>query len=189
MKKIGIFGGTFDPPHNGHLLMANEVLYQAGLDEIWFMPNQIPPHKQNEDYTDSFHRVEMLKLAIQSNPSFKLVLVEMEREGPSYTFDTVSLLKQRYPNDQLFFIIGADMIEYLPKWYKLDELLNLIQFIGVKRPGFHVETPYPLLFADVPEFEVSSTMIRERFKSKKPTDYLIPDKVKKYVEENGLYES
>lgn len=63
MKKIGIFGGTFDPPHNGHLLMANEVLYQAGLDEIWFMPNQIPPHKQNEDYTDSFHRVEMLKLA------------------------------------------------------------------------------------------------------------------------------
>lgn len=67
MKKIGIFGGTFDPPHNGHLLMANEVLYQAGLDEIWFMPNQIPPHKQNEDYTDSFHRVEMLKLAIQSN--------------------------------------------------------------------------------------------------------------------------
>ncbi len=98
-------------------------------------------------------------------------------------------MKQRYPNDQLFFIIGADMIEYLPKWYKLDKLLNLIQFIGVKRPGFHVETPYPLLFADVPEFEVSSTMIRERFKSKKPTDYLIPDKVKKYVEENGLYES
>ncbi|MBL6008108.1 MULTISPECIES: nicotinate-nucleotide adenylyltransferase [Bacillus] len=189
MKKIGIFGGTFDPPHNGHLLMANEVLYQAELDEIWFMPNQIPPHKQDEDYTDSTHRVEMLKLAIQSNPSFKLQLAEMEREGPSYTFDTVSLLKQRYPNDQLFFIIGADMIEYLPKWYKLDELLNLIQFIGVKRPGFLVETPYPLLFADVPEFEVSSTMIRERFKSKKPTDYLIPDKVKKYVEENGLYES
>ncbi|KYD02040.1 nicotinate-nucleotide adenylyltransferase [Bacillus atrophaeus] len=189
MKKIGIFGGTFDPPHNGHLLMANEVLHQVGLDEIWFMPNQIPPHKQDADYTASIHRVEMLKLAIRSNPCFKLQLAEMEREGPSYTFDTVRLLKDRYPNEQLYFIIGADMIEFLPKWYKLDELLKLIQFIGVKRPGFHIETPYPLLFADVPEFEVSSTMIRERFKSKKPTDYLIPDEVKKYVEENGLYES
>lgn len=89
MKKIGIFGGTFDPPHNGHLLMANEVLHQAGLDEIWFMPNQIPPHKQDADYTASIHRVEMLKLAIRSNPCFKLQLAEMERKAlliPSIPF-------------------------------------------------------------------------------------------------------
>ncbi|AEB24792.1 MULTISPECIES: nicotinate-nucleotide adenylyltransferase [Bacillus] len=189
MRKIGIFGGTFDPPHNGHLLMANEVLHQAELDEVWFMPNQIPPHKQNEDFTDSRRRVEMLRLAISSNPGFKLELAEMEREGPSYTYDTVRLLKERHPNDKLFFIIGADMIEYLPKWYKLDELLKLIQFIGVRRPGYHIETPYPLLFADVPEFGVSSTMLRERLKAKKPTQYLMPDEVRQYIEENDLYES
>lgn len=189
MKKIGIFGGTFDPPHNGHLLMANEVLHQAELDEIWFMPNKIPPHKQNGDFTDSRHQVEMLKLAISSNSGFKLELAEMDRKGPSYTYDTVRLLKERHPNDKLFFIIGADMIEYLPKWYKLDELLTLIQFIGVRRPGYHIETPYPLLFADVPEFDVSSTMLRERLKAKKPTQYLMPDKVRQYIEENDLYES
>ncbi len=99
------------------------------------------------------------------------------------------MLKERHPNDKLFFIIGADMIEYLPKWYKLDELLTLIQFIGVRRPGYHIETPYPLLFADVPEFDVSSTMLRERLKAKKPTQYLMPDKVRQYIEENDLYES
>ncbi|MDA7026867.1 nicotinate-nucleotide adenylyltransferase [Bacillus sp. CLL-7-23] len=189
MRKIGVFGGTFDPPHNGHLLMANEVLYKLELDEIWFMPNQIPPHKQENAFSLSQHRVEMLKLAISERKQFKLETIELEREGPSYTFDTVSLLKQRYPKDQFYFIIGADMIEYLPKWSNIDELVNMIKFVGVKRPGYRIETPYPLVFVEVPAFEVSSSLLRDRFKHCQPTDYLIPDKVKLYVKENHLYET
>ncbi|ALC81695.1 MULTISPECIES: nicotinate-nucleotide adenylyltransferase [Bacillus] len=189
MKKIGIFGGTFDPPHNGHLLMANEVLHRLCLDEVWFLPNQIPPHKQEEKFSDSGHRIEMLKLAIESNPSFKLQLIEMERPGPSYTYDTMVLLKEKYPDYQFYFIIGADMVEYLPKWHKIDELLEIVQFTGVKRIGFHMDTPYPVRFVDVPEFEVSSTMIRDRVDKNEPINYLISEKVRRYIEENGLYES
>ncbi|MFN2745251.1 MULTISPECIES: nicotinate-nucleotide adenylyltransferase [Bacillus] len=189
MRKIGVFGGTFDPPHNGHLLMANEVLYKMGLDEIWFMPNQIPPHKQENSFSQSRHRVEMLKLAIKGKRNFKLETIELEREGPSYTYDTVCLLKKRYPNDEFYFIIGADMIEYLPKWSNIDKLIEMIQFVGVKRPGFQIETPYPLVFVDVPVFEVSSSLLRDRIKNRQPTDYLIPDDVKVYVKEHHLYET
>jgi nicotinate-nucleotide adenylyltransferase len=189
MRKIGIFGGTFDPPHNGHLLMASEVLHHLDLDEVWFLPNQIPPHKQGEAFSDSSHRIEMLKLAIESNPFFKLQLIEMERQGPSYTYDTMVLLRDKYPDHQFYFIIGADMVEYLPKWYKIDELVDIVQFTGVKRIGFHMETPYPVKFVDVPEFEVSSTMIRERVDKHEPINYLIPEKVRSYIEENGLYDT
>ncbi|MEC3605932.1 nicotinate-nucleotide adenylyltransferase [Bacillus glycinifermentans] len=189
MKKIGVFGGTFDPPHNGHLLMANEVLYKMDLDEIWFMPNQIPPHKQENSFSESHHRVEMLKIAISGKERFKLETIELERNGPSYTFDTIRLLKERYPDNQFYFIIGADMVEYLPKWSNIDKLVGEIQFVGVKRPGFQIDTPYPLVFVDVPEFEVSSSLLRERIKKHQPTDYLLPDEVKVYVKENRLYET
>ncbi|ASB88285.1 nicotinate-nucleotide adenylyltransferase [Bacillus sonorensis] len=189
MKKIGVFGGTFDPPHNGHLLMANEVLYKMELDEIWFMPNQIPPHKLENSFSLSRHRLEMLKLAISGKERFKVETIELEREGPSYTFDTVRLLKKRYPDHHFYFIIGADMIEYLPKWSHIDELVKEIQFVGVKRPGFQVDTPYPLVYVDVPAFEVSSSLLRDRIKNRQPTDYLIPDEVKVYVKENRLYET
>lgn len=101
-EKIGLFGGTFDPPHNGHLLMASEVRIQVGLDEIWFIPNHMPPHKTGRKRADSHHRIKMVEAAIQSNPYFRLELIEMEREGPSYTVDTVDLLKKRHPEDQFF---------------------------------------------------------------------------------------
>lgn len=131
----------------------------------------------------------MLKLAISGKEQFKLETIELEREGPSYTFDTVRLLKDRYPDHEFYFIIGADMVEYLPKWSNIDKLVNMIQFVGVKRPGFQIETPYPLVFVDVPIFEVSSSLLRDRIKNRQPTDYLIPDEVKVYVKENRLYET
>ncbi|MCZ2738058.1 nicotinate-nucleotide adenylyltransferase [Bacillus safensis] len=189
MKKIGLFGGTFDPPHNGHLLMASEVRIQVGLDEIWFIPNHMPPHKTGRKRADSHHRINMVEAAIQSNPFFRLELIEMEREGPSYTVDTVNLLKKRHPEDQFFFMIGADMVEYLPKWHRIDELLQMITFIGMKRPGYVGSTTYPLLFADVPAFDVSSTLIRQRIEQGKPVDYLIPKAVERYIKEHHLYES
>ncbi|MGM7721046.1 nicotinate-nucleotide adenylyltransferase [uncultured Metabacillus sp.] len=186
-KKIGLLGGTFDPPHFGHLLIASEVLHALQLAEIWFIPNQIPPHKQTEQFTNSKHRVNMLKLALTSNDQFKIDTIELEREGPSYTYDTLCLLSEQYPAYSFYFIIGADMIEYLPHWYKIEEVVKLVTFVGVKRPGYTTSTDYPVKEVEIPQFDVSSTMLRERIKTGENTAYLLPDDVKRYIEENRLY--
>ncbi|ANB57798.1 nicotinate (nicotinamide) nucleotide adenylyltransferase [Anoxybacillus sp. B7M1] len=189
MSKIGIFGGTFDPPHNGHLLMANEVLQALDLSEIWFMPNRIPPHKHDEQITDSADRLHMLELAISDHPQFKIETIELQREGPSYTYDTICQLKELYPKHQFYFIIGADMVEYLPNWYRIHELAHLVTFVGVGRPGFSLRTSYPLIEVESPEFAVSSSLIRERVREGKSIRYLVPERVRLYIEGKGLYES
>lgn len=188
-KKIGILGGTFDPPHVGHLIIANEVLNQLKLDEIHFMPNQEPPHKQLKSDTTSEQRVAMLKLAIQDHPAFFIETVELKRKGRSYSIDTLSILKRENPLHEYYFIIGADMVEYLPHWHKIDELLSLVTFVGVNRPHHHIETPYPIIEVKVPYIEISSTMIRDRIKGKQSFKYLTPDAVVDFIEGNGLYES
>lgn len=187
MKRIGILGGTFDPPHNGHLLIANEVLSALQLDEIWFMPNQEPPHKKKPDTVKNENRLQMLKLALQGNEQFKIETIEWERKGPSFTFDTMKILSLKYPKHGFYFIIGADMIEYLPKWHKIDELLELVKFVGVDRPSYSHETGYPVLYIDIPTIDVSSSLIRERLKSGKSARYLLPEPVLHYIKENHLY--
>jgi nicotinate-nucleotide adenylyltransferase len=189
MQRIGLFGGTFDPVHNGHLLMAGEVLNTLQLDEIWFLPNKIPPHKQDENTTSSTHRVAMLELATNDNEKFVLSTFELDRQGPSYTYDTIMLLKEEFPNVQFYFIIGADMVEFLPNWYNIDELIQIIQFVGVGRPGYDVKSPYPVMIVEAPQIDISSTMIRDKMKHRKNVDYILPASVKKYIEENHLYES
>ena len=186
-KKIGILGGTFDPPHLGHLLIASEVQHALALSEIWFIPNQIPPHKKNEHFTDSDHRLNMLKIAIKDHPEFSVSTIELEREGPSYTYDTLRLLREEFPEHAFYFIIGADMIEYLPNWHKVDEVIKLVTFVGVKRSGYQTNTPYPVIEVEIPQIEVSSTMLRERLKTGGNTDFLLPSDVKRYIEENRLY--
>ncbi|MFL6555593.1 MAG: nicotinate-nucleotide adenylyltransferase [Bacillus sp. (in: firmicutes)] len=189
MKKVGILGGTFDPPHYGHLLIANEVLSTLKLDEIWFMPNQEPPHKKKSDSIKNEDRLQMLDLAIQDNTAFRVETIELHRQGPSYTVDTMKMINDQYPDHQFFFIIGADMIEYLPKWHKIDELIKLVQFVGVERPEYSTKTDYPVRYVDVPAIDVSSSMIRDRVKNGKTVRYLLPDPVIKYIEEKHLYES
>jgi len=185
--KVGILGGTFDPPHYGHLLIANEVLSTLQLDEIWFMPNQEPPHKKKSDSIKNEDRLKMLELAICGNTAFRVETIELHRQGPSYTVDTMKMINDQYSDHQFFFIIGADMIEYLPKWYKIDELIKLVQFVGVKRPTYNSQTDYPVLCIDVPALEVSSSMIRDRVKNGKTIRYLLPDPVIQYIEEKHLY--
>lgn len=187
MKKIGILGGTFDPPHNGHLIIANEVLSELQLDEIWFMPNQEPPHKKKSESVKNEDRLQMIKQAIAGNNAFRIETIELEREGPSYTVDTMKIINEQYPNHQFYFIIGADMIEYLPKWHNIDELVKLVQFVGVERPDYSHQTDYPVLYVDVPAIEVSSSMIRDRLKMGKTVRYLLPDSVIQYIEEKHLY--
>jgi nicotinate-nucleotide adenylyltransferase len=187
MKKIGILGGTFDPPHYGHLLIANEVLSHLNLDEIWFMPNHEPPHKEKSESIKNEDRLKMLELAISDHSSFRIEKIELERSGRSYTVETMKILNERFKDVQFYFIIGADMIEYLPNWHQIEELVKIVKFVGVKRPKYSHETDYPVIYVDVPAFDVSSSMIRERFKTGKTVRYLLPDPVIHYIGEKHLY--
>jgi nicotinate-nucleotide adenylyltransferase len=189
MKKVGILGGTFDPPHHGHLLIANEVLSSLQLDEVWFMPNQEPPHKKKSETIKNEDRLQMLELAVKDNQQFQVESIELERSGPSFTIETIKILKSKYPDYQFFFIIGADMIEYLPKWHKINELVELVQFVGVDRPDYNHDTDYPIIYVDVPAIEVSSSLIRERLKKGKTVRYLLPEPVIEYIKECRLYET
>ncbi|WP_160721815.1 nicotinate-nucleotide adenylyltransferase [Bacillus sp. USDA818B3_A] len=189
MKKVGILGGTFDPPHYGHLLIANEVQSALELDKIWFMPNHEPPHKKKPESVEDEDRLHMLELAIAENANFSIQPIEMDRKGPSYTVDTMKILHTEYPDHQFYFIIGADMIEYLPKWHDIDILVNLVQFVGVKRKSYSHQTDYPVLYIDVPAIDVSSSMIRDRVKKGQSVRYLLPDSVIDYIEEKQLYGS
>lgn len=187
MRRIGILGGTFDPPHLGHLIIAEEVRLALGLEEIWFIPSQEPPHKNNA-FTSAVTRVEMVQKAIEGNSYFKLNTIEVDRLGRSYTSDTLKLLKNEHPDDSFYFIIGADMVEYLPKWYNINELLEMVSFIGVKRIGSELETPYPIKMVDIPYMEISSTMIRERICKSSSVKYYLPEAVIRYIKEKRLYE-
>lgn len=190
-KKIGILGGTFDPVHQVHLMVGEIARDQLQLDEIWFLPAYIPPHKQNKAISQPHHRMKMLQIAIGENPYFKVSSIELERgeEGkPSYTYETMMELKKAYPSYDFYFIIGGDMVEYLPKWYKIDELTSMIHFVALARPGYSLATHYPIIVADMPQLDVSSSMIRERVANGQTIRYLVPEGVRLYIKENHLYE-
>lgn len=187
--KIGLLGGTFDPPHFGHLIMAEEARVFGGLDEIWFLPAYIPPHK-SEHVTEAQFRIKMVEVAISSNSFFKLSSIEYERKGLSYTYDTILALKEQSPKNDFYFILGGDMVKDLPSWHRAEELKNLIKFIGITRPGFPVDqiVGFDLQLIEMPGIDISSTMIRERIEKKKPFRYFLPEEVRHYIEEKKLYE-
>ncbi|QDX93208.1 nicotinate-nucleotide adenylyltransferase [Brevibacillus laterosporus] len=191
MKRIGIMGGTFDPIHNAHLLIAEQAREKAKLDEVWFMPAHIPPHKQQKkSVANATHRAEMVRLAIRKHPQFRITMVELDREGPSYTADTMQQLVALHPDCQFNFIIGGDMVEMLPQWYAIEELVRLVRFIGFHRPQ---AAPQPskwttyVDFIEIPLWELSSTYIREQVQIGKSIRYLVPSAVECYIKESGLY--
>jgi len=186
-KRIGLLGGTFNPPHLGHLIMAEQVCTQLGLDRVDFMPDFQPPHIDPKQAIDAKHRVAMVQRAVMGNPNFGVELTEIKRGGKSYSYDTMVELHKRHPENQYYFIIGADMVAYLPKWYRITELTKLVQFVGVKRPGVKVHSSYPILWVDTPEIDVSSTLIRDKIAKHHSIRYLVPDPVCEYIEENKLY--
>ena len=189
MKKVCIFGGTFNPPHIGHLIMANEVYQALQLDEIRFMPNAIPPHKEAVNLGSTKQRSDMVQLAIQPFPYFSIEPIELLRGGRSYTYDTMVELQCKEPDTQFSFLIGGDMIASLESWYRIDELVKIVQLIGVKRPGYEVKTKYPVLQIEVPQIDLSSTILRKRIALKQDVSLLIPDAVQDYIRQENLYES
>ncbi|MFD1484168.1 nicotinate-nucleotide adenylyltransferase [Lacticaseibacillus baoqingensis] len=186
-KQVGLFGGTFNPIHNGHLIMAEAVGTQLGLKQVCFMPDNQPPHVDHKAAIPAKHRLAMLEAAIHDNPLFGLELCELQRGGVSYSYDTLVALKKLHPDTDYYFIIGADMVNYLPKWYRIDDLVKLVTFVGVKRRGYAPQSPYPILWVDAPLIEISSTEIRQRVAAGQSIRYLVPEPVRAYIEKEGLY--
>ena len=187
MKKVGLFGGTFNPIHIGHLIMANEVYAALELDEVRFMPNATAPHKEMATSATIEQRLQMVELAIEGIPHFKVERFEIERGGVSYTYDTMKAMRDREPDVEFYFIIGGDMIDSLHTWYRIDELLKLVHFVGVKRPGSKAKTTYKVQMVEAPEINLSSTFIRNRLKQKTRVHFLMPTAVESYIRKEGLY--
>ena len=188
MKRVGILGGTFNPPHIGHLICANEALHALKLDEVRFMPNAIAPHKQHREDATTFNRIQMLEMMIKPYPYFKIEKIEIERGGVSYTYDTMVELCEREPDVQFYFIIGGDMIDTLETWYNIDELVKLVKFVGFKRPGStSSNSNYTVQMIEAPEIDLSSTLIRHRLATGGTLKFLLPEGVEAYIRKEGLY--
>lgn len=186
-KQIGILGGNFNPVHNAHLVVADQVRQQLGLDQVLLMPEYKPPHVDKKETIDEKHRLAMLELAIEGVSGLSIETLELERQGISYTYDTMKLLTKQNPDVDYYFIIGADMVDYLPKWHRIDELLGLVQFVGVQRPRYKVGTSYPIIWVDVPLMDISSSMVRDFLKKGRTPNYLLPKPVLDYIQKEGLY--
>lgn len=187
MKKVGILGGTFNPPHIGHVIMANEALNALRLDEVRFMPNAIAPHKRMDDDASIENRLYMVELVSKLHPHFTIETFELERGGISYTYDTMVALQEREPDVQFYFIIGGDMIDSLHTWYKIEELVQIVHFVGLKRPGTLSKTYYDVVMVEAPEIDLSSTLIRKRLHTGGTLKFLLPDEVEAYIRKEGLY--
>ena len=187
--KIGIMGGTFDPIHNGHLMLGRYARDLYELDEIWFMPNNIPPHKKHDLTVTNENRKEMLELICSKAPYFHLETYELERDEVSYTIDTMRHLTKISSDVQFYFIVGGDMIEYLPKFKGIDELSSLVEFIGVTRQGYETTSPYSIHLVDMPTVAISSSFIRKRVKNNQTIKFMVPEEIENYIKEKHLYES
>lgn len=192
MKKIGIFGGTFNPIHQGHLIVASYIYEKAGLDKLIFMPAGNPPQKTGEE--DFFHRLAMIDLAIKDDPRMGSTDIE-NTEETSYTYNIMDKLR-RHCEDDLYFIMGADSIENIGSWYRFEDLLRENKFIVTTRPGYQVKRATRDLvgiytdridYTEGPMVDISSTKIRNKIQEGKSIKYLLPKEVEDYIYDKGLY--
>jgi nicotinate-nucleotide adenylyltransferase len=191
--RIGIFGGTFDPVHLGHLVMAEQCREQAGLDQVWFVPAARPPHKPEGELTAFARRVEMLQLALAGQPAFRVEELEKDRPGPSYTADTLESLHRRHPDSDLHFIIGSDSLADLPHWREPARIVAQAALLVVARPGFRippieeVRQALGLQVIESPLVDIASSDLRRRAAEGKSLRYQVPRAVECYIEQHQLY--
>ena len=197
----GLFGGTFDPVHYGHLLLAECCREQCGLERVWFLPAAVPPHKQQRQTTPAAARIEMLELAIAGNEAFSVSRYEVDRGGISYTVDTLEHFRQMQPEGELMLLMGADMLNDLPHWHEAARVCELALPVVVRRPG-EGELNFDVLASiasaerideirrhqvEMPPIGISSTDLRRRVAAGQSIRYQTPRAVQKYIETHGLY--
>jgi len=187
--RIGVMGGTFDPIHHGHLVAASEVAQVFGLDEVVFVPTGRPWMKST--VTEAEHRYLMTVIATAANPRFTVSRADIDREGMTYTVDTLRDMREQYPDADLFFITGADAVAQILEWKDVEEIWQLAQLVAVSRPGHRLSTsglPSDRVTSlEVPALAISSTDCRERVESGRPVWYLVPDGVVQYIAKHDLY--
>ena len=189
MKKVGILGGTFNPPHIGHLLIGSEVRDALNLDEVRLMPTAVPPHKESSGSATARQRLRMVELAIKGIEGLTASSFEVERGGVSYTYDSLKELTLLEPFVDFHFIIGGDMIDILPTWHRIEELMDLVKFVGINRPGYTGTTNYPVTLVNIPQIDLSSSLIRQRFVDGNTVQVLVPKAVELFIRQEGLYGS
>lgn len=184
--RVGLLGGSFNPVHNMHLFIAQKAKEQYQLDEVYLLPAYVSPHKIGQKMASVKDRCEMLSLAVAHNADLKIEYLDIMREEPSYTYHTICQLQEEYPENEYFFIIGGDQIANLDQWYRIEELKQKVQFIGVSRD--QVDVPEEILPLSIPQYELSSSYIRQQCHEGKSIRYLVPDAVNAYIQEKELYQ-
>lgn len=198
--RLGILGGSFDPVHYGHLLMAQYALEQLKLDRVFFLPAYSPPHKRDKTLSSFEDRLKMLEIAFGEREEFVLLPLEGERQGPSYTYDSLCLLQDQFPEAELFFLIGSDSLMNLDQWYRAQDLMGAFSFAVAPRPGRTREEirwkiaeltdnfGARIFLLDSPYVEISSTGLRRRRQENKSLRYHLPPAVEEYIDEALLYQ-
>ncbi len=197
MSRLGIMGGTYDPPHYGHLAAASDVMHALGLDSVLWVVSGRPPHKLHLPVTSAHHRLEMVERAIHGNPRFQVSTIELEKQRPSYTVDTLRRLRDLHPGESLYFLMGSDEFAALHTWHKAELIPHLAHLAVMLRAGtqldtarvesLSVEVPGRYTLVPVPEVGTSSSEVRRRVRDGMPIRYLVPDNVASYIEREQLY--
>jgi nicotinate-nucleotide adenylyltransferase len=196
--KIGVLGGTFDPPHIGHLVIAQEALTRLELAQVIFAPTRQPPHKRIEDVTPIEHRLAMVRLSIATNPHFTLSRVDVDREGPTYTVDTLRLLRRQLgENAELYFIMGMDSLANIMTWRTPEQLIRLCTLVVFNRPGFsanldELDEKLPglrerVVILSSPALDIAASELQQRVRAGLPIAHLVPDTVAAYIAQHRLY--
>ncbi len=183
-RRTGLFGGSFDPIHVGHLILARDALEQLGLDRVIFIPAAISPHKLHREPAPAEARLEMVRAAVAGEQEFEVEDCELGRAGPSFTIDTVRLLRERHPGDEFFYFIGEDNLALLHTWREIDELRRQVQFVVLARDASAVACEFPRVCRQV---DVSSTEVRKRVAHGQSIRYLLPQQACEVIHRNGLY--
>ena len=198
MTAVGILGGTFNPPHLAHMVCASEARAQLSLDLVLLVPTGVPPHKEMEEEPGRAHRLEMCRLAADGHGDWlEVSSIEIDRDGPSYTVDTLGEINATRPGDELTFIVGGDMAWSLPSWHQPQTILELAAVAVAERAGARREEvrlrlagmrgAQQIRYIDVPRLDISSSALRRRVREGRPIDYLVPDAVADYIDRQGLY--
>jgi nicotinate-nucleotide adenylyltransferase len=199
LRRIGVFGGTFDPVHIGHLIIASELQFALSLDLVLFVLAARPPHKANQHVTSDEHRIKMLEIALAENPTFEISENELKRAGVSYTADTLDELHHDHPDWELVFLMGGDSLADLPSWHEPERIVKRAEIGVAVRPGFAIDlhsvhnaipgSEERIHIVETPEIAISSREIRERIAQGKPIRYQLPYHLEEYIRAHGLYGS